>query len=69
MHIIGHIKQGVVVPDEPLSLPDGTRVKIQPMAEDSTPSIAPEVAQFAGLIPADIDIDDTRLTSILEKYT
>lgn len=69
MDIIGHIRQGVIVPDEALSLPEGTRVRIQAMTEHSVPAIDPEVAQFAGLLPANIDVDDARLASILEKHT
>lgn len=69
MDIIGHVRLGVIVLDEDSSLPEGTRVKIQPMAEDSAPAIAPEIAQFAGFIPADIDVEDARLAAILEKHT
>jgi hypothetical protein len=32
MSIIGHVSNGVVVFDEALSLPEGTRVEIQPVA-------------------------------------
>ena len=69
MDIIGHVRQGVIVLDEASSLPDGTRVRIQPMPEDSAQAIDPQVAQFAGLLPADFDVDDARLASILEKHT
>ena len=69
MDIIGHVRQGVIVLDNASSLPDGTRVRIQPMTEDSAHSIDPEVAQFAGLLPANLDIDEARLAAILEKHT
>jgi len=69
MDIIGHVRQGVIVLDKSSSLPDGTRVRIQPMLEGSAHPIDPEVAQFAGLLPPNIDIDDTRLAAILEKHT
>lgn len=69
MDIIGHVRQGVIVMDSPSCLPEGARVRIQPMLEDSAYSIDPEVAQFAGILPADIDLDDARLAAILEKHT
>lgn len=69
MDIIGHVRDGVIVLESATALPEGTRVRIQPMTVDSVSPIDPEVAQFAGLLPPDINLDDARLASILDKHT
>ena len=37
--ILGHIKNGLIVPDSPLNLPDGIAVQVQITIEDERPSM------------------------------
>lgn len=46
----GHIKGGVVVLDEPVSLPDGIEVKVEPVAPVEPPARPTLAEQFADLI-------------------
>jgi hypothetical protein len=42
MSFEGHIENGVAVFDEPVSLPDGVKVRIVPVAETASNSAAPK---------------------------
>ena len=42
MSFEGHIENGVAVFDEPVSLPDGVKVRIVPVAEAASNSAAPK---------------------------
>lgn len=52
----GHMKNGVVVVDGPIPLPDGTPVEIQPVDSTSGGKLWEKLAEFAGkaeALPAD----------------
>ena len=45
----GHVKNGMVVLDEPTALPEGTEVEIHPLLNNSkSPTSASDLMQFAG---------------------
>ena len=47
----GRIKAGVVVLDEPVSLPDGMEVKVEPVEPPSLPTLAEQFAEIIGAVP------------------
>lgn len=51
----GKLKDGVVVPDEPINLPDGTEMSIQPVstgvASDIHPTLAEQFGAIIGIVP------------------
>ena len=54
----GVFRNGVVVPDEPLALKEGTRVKFEDVADETpedihVPTFAERYAEFRGCLPAD----------------
>ena len=57
----GVVRDGVIVPDEPVTLKDGTRVQIVDVdiAEEPIriPTFAERYAQFRGCLPADTPSD------------
>ena len=48
MSISGVIKNGQVVPEEPLTLPEGTRVRIEPEPAPDRPTHAEALREFIG---------------------
>jgi len=52
----GHIKDGVVVLDEPVKLPDGLQVRVE--LEEIEDEIHPMVKRMRGMLPQDIDAKD-----------
>jgi len=52
----GHMKNGVVVADGPIPLPDGTPVEIQPVDSSTPRNVWQKLSEFAGRaegLPAD----------------
>lgn len=47
----GRIRAGVVVLDEPVSLPDGMEVKVEPVEPPSPPTLAEQFAEIIGTVP------------------
>jgi hypothetical protein len=47
----GHVEGGVVVLDEPVRLPDGTQVKVEPLEQPSRPTLAEQFADIIGAAP------------------
>ncbi|MHB1560080.1 MAG: hypothetical protein ACYC61_21730 [Isosphaeraceae bacterium] len=47
----GHIKGGVVVLDEPVSLPDGIEVKVEPVEPSARLTMAEQFADLIGTVP------------------
>lgn len=47
----GRIKAGVVILDEPVSLPDGMEVKVEPVEPPSPPTLAEQFADIIGTVP------------------
>lgn len=53
----GHIKNGVVVLDEPVALPEGTEVSIEPVQSGGVPTLAKQFEDVIGIVadmPADM---------------
>ena len=47
----GHIKGGVVVLDEPVELPEGTEVRVEPATQGRTePTLADDLREFIGCV-------------------
>ncbi len=57
----GHVKNGVIVFDQPVSLPEGAAVEVQPVpAEDEIPSLYERMKDIIGIadgLPADSSIN------------
>ncbi len=55
------IRDGVIVPDEPVALKNGTRVKFEDVDEAAepipVPTFAERYAEFRGCLPADTPSD------------
>ncbi len=53
----GHVENGVIVLDDPVDLPDGTAVEFHPV-DSAKGQHHPDVERFAGVIPADVDVEE-----------
>lgn len=47
----GRVVNGTVVLDEPVELPEGTEVRIEPLASSSRQTLAEEFADVIGKVP------------------
>ena len=57
MELGGVVKVGVIVPDDATALPEGTRVRISPAAEEQPKPFGERFGQFKGAVsglPADL---------------
>jgi hypothetical protein len=52
----GRIKNGVVVLDEPMPLPEGTEVSIEPIQSGVVPTLAEQLKNVIGII-TDMPVD------------
>jgi hypothetical protein len=50
MSYLGHLKNGVVLLDEPTELPDGTAVRVEPATEPAPAIPNTNVREFAGML-------------------
>ena len=55
MSFQGHVENGVVVFDEPVTLPEGTAVRVQPV---TTPSRKTLAERFKNVIGAGVDLPE-----------
>lgn len=69
MHYKGHVESGVIVLDEQVDLPEGTLVRIETMPAAGVRKLYPDIQRLAGLIQAQVDVDQARLDSVLEKHS
>lgn len=53
--IRGHAENGVIVLDEDVHLPDGTKVTVEIAPKPSEDDLHPDVRRFSGIIPAGVD--------------
>lgn len=65
----GHVKNGVVVLDDPVILSEGAHVRIEVMHEPSSESLHPEVLRFTGVLPKNIDVKAEYAEGAAEKHT
>ena len=52
----GHVQNGMVVLDEPVSLTEGARVRIEVLHEAQSEPLHPEILRFTGVLPSDVDV-------------
>lgn len=64
----GHYRNGVVVLDDKPSLPEGAEVAIEVIEPLSDAQIHPEIARFAGILPANIDLRDVYYQEQMVKH-
>ena len=48
MNFTGHILDGAVVLDQPVSLPNGTKVRVEPIAADARPTFLERLGDVVG---------------------
>ncbi|MBM4039632.1 MAG: hypothetical protein FJ290_14080 [Planctomycetes bacterium] len=46
----GHVENGLVVLDEPASLPEGARVRVEPEESEREPTLAERLKDVVGII-------------------
>lgn len=70
MVVSGHIRNGLVVLDEPVLLPEGAEVQIELRQRTVSPAggIAPEIARLSGILPRDLDVRDAVIARAIEKH-
>ena len=52
----GHVHNGMLVLDEPVTLTEGTRVRIEVLHAAPSEPLHPEIVRFTGVLPSDIDV-------------
>lgn len=50
MSLVGHVQDGVIVFDEPIDLPNGTTVRVEPVATESPRSLADLFGDLTGSV-------------------
>jgi hypothetical protein len=50
MTVSGHVRNGVIVLDEPTKLPEGAAVEVNLVAEDDGPTLLESLKPFIGVI-------------------
>lgn len=65
----GHIEKGQIVLDEVVVLPDGATVVVELFPRYQTKALHPEIQQFTGIIPAEIDVRSEHLAALQAKHT
>jgi hypothetical protein len=68
MTIRGRVKGGVVYPEQPLPVPDGTEVTIEVAGSDLLADMDPNLAKLAGILPEDLDAREAYYRSRAEKH-
>ncbi|HTL53432.1 MAG TPA: hypothetical protein VL860_12730 [Planctomycetota bacterium] len=48
---LGHIKNGMVIFDQPITLPDGTPVRITLATGETLPTLAERLSDVIGIVP------------------
>lgn len=65
----GHIENGQIVLDDAVQLPDGARVLIELIPRVQTKALHPEIQQFTGIIPTEVDARTEHLAALQAKHT
>ncbi len=69
MAYTGHVENGVVVLDNPAGLPEGVRVRVDVLREDTEEVFHPDVIRFTGVLPSDIDARGEYLGAMRKKHS
>lgn len=71
MAVRDHIRNGSVVLDEPVPLPEGAEVRIESAdaAASSANGIDPQVARLSGILPRDLDVRNAVIARAIEKHS
>lgn len=56
MTYTGHVRNGVVVLDEPVRLQEGAQVRVEVLGEANREPLHPEIERFTGVLPPGVDI-------------
>ena len=48
LHLEGVMRNGVIVPDDASAIPEGTRVRIEPVPTDKPKTLGERMARFKG---------------------
>lgn len=68
MTLIGHIQNGVVVLDEGMTFPEGTRVAVSPLPTQPVIAMKPgELPVVMGGEPGSVDLTNERINEIFEE--
>ena len=63
----GHVKNGVVVLDEAVPLPEGAKVTVE-LVERGEEDLHPEIAKFSGILPANLDVKEAYIHGLMGKH-
>jgi hypothetical protein len=64
----GRIKNGVIVLDEPVPLPEGTEVAVDILAQTGAEAMHPDIPRFTGILPAELNPRESYYQGLLEKH-
>ncbi len=64
----GHVQNGMVVLDEPVSLTEGTRVRIEVLHDVPSEALHPEIVRFTGVLPSGIDVRAEYAEGVAKKH-
>lgn len=56
LHLEGVMQNGVIVPDDTSAIPEGTRVRIEPVAVEKPKTFGERYKEFCGAIEAPPDL-------------
>ena len=64
----GHVHNGKVILDGPVSLTEGARVRIEVLHESQPEPLHPEIVRFTGVLPPDIDVRAEYAEGVVKKH-
>jgi len=64
----GRIRNGAVVFEEPVSLPEGTVVEVVVPEAHENKELTLDLERFRGILPANLDARDAYRRGLLEKH-
>ena len=64
----GRVKNGVVVLDEAVSLPEGIKVIVDVLGGEEDEEIHPEIRRFSGILPADLNGKESYRRGLMGKH-
>jgi hypothetical protein len=70
MPYLGHFEKGIVVMDESVVIPEGTRVKVEPLDSGESEEgvfVHPALRRFVGIIPEEIEAREEHARHISEQ--